>query len=344
MPSTRRPARRRRRTRRRRPFGATRRRQAAIVAGTLLGVIALAAVVGPGRPHGGTVRARHAGEDADRHVDDERHLDHASGGAGTLIDPDEAGPERPDRPTRTRCPASSSRVSPTDPGELFGCPGLATGTPPRFLMTVQEDPLALSGEAAGSWPVALEPMGSSRRRRRRGVAPGGCYPSWEFLRAGWTAAGRTFEARIGLAPDVSDAERAALERLREHDVRARRGRASLGRTVDRDRRRRALGADRRSEAEGLSADAPGGDLRNRASVFDAGTKHLQLLDHVFGTGAEAERVVFAAVPADVVRSSAPTPAPNRRDRGARRAGRDRRSLNAFVFEMPADRIVGFEAV
>jgi hypothetical protein len=39
----------------------------------------------------------------------------------------------------------------------------------------------------------------------------GCYPGWEFLRAGWTASGRTFEARVGLAPDLSDADRDALQ-------------------------------------------------------------------------------------------------------------------------------------
>jgi hypothetical protein len=70
-------------------------------------------------------------------------------------------------------------------------------------MTVQEQPLALSGDAARPWPVALEPFGAD-------ASESACYPGWEFLRAGWTAEGRTFEARVGFAPDVTDADRDAL--------------------------------------------------------------------------------------------------------------------------------------
>lgn len=118
-----------------------------------------------------------------------------------VVDPDVAGLNGPD-PTPD-LPTLILAVAPFDPGELFGCPGMVEGTPHAFLMTVQEDPLALSGASATPWPVRLEPLGVR-------AVESGCYPGWEFLRAGWTAAARTFEGRVGFAPDVSDADRDAL--------------------------------------------------------------------------------------------------------------------------------------
>src|SRR4029453_6959333 len=69
--------------------------------------------------------------------------------------------------------------------------------------TIQEEPLALSGPASNAWPVELEPLNVD-------ASESACYPGWEFLRAGWTASGRTFEARVGLAPEASGEERDAL--------------------------------------------------------------------------------------------------------------------------------------
>ena len=90
-------------------------------------------------------------------------------------------------------------LAPTDPGEMFGCPGRA-GDDATFLMTVQEEPLALDGPSSEPWPVGLRPMTVD-------ASESACYPDWEFLRAGWTAAGRTFEARVGFAQAATMDER-----------------------------------------------------------------------------------------------------------------------------------------
>ena len=86
---------------------------------------------------------------------------------------------------------------------VLGCPSMAD-LPGQVLMTVQEIPLALSGEGSASWPVPLEvaDFGSDQ--------VGGCYEGWTFMRAAWTAAGRSFEARVGFASDASDADRTAM--------------------------------------------------------------------------------------------------------------------------------------
>lgn len=86
---------------------------------------------------------------------------------------------------------------------VLGCPRLAN-IPDQVLMTVQETPLAMSGEASAPWPVPLRSaeLGSDQ--------PGGCYEGWTFMRAAWTAAGRSFEARVGFASDASDADRSAM--------------------------------------------------------------------------------------------------------------------------------------
>lgn len=86
---------------------------------------------------------------------------------------------------------------------VLGCPRLAN-IPDQVLMTIQETPLALSGDAATPWPVSLKSadLGSDE--------VGGCYEGWTFMRAAWTAAGRSFEARVGFASDASDADRTAM--------------------------------------------------------------------------------------------------------------------------------------
>lgn len=95
-------------------------------------------------------------------------------------------------------------LTPTEPtAEAFGCPGLRGRSAPAFLMTIQEMPLALEGEGSIPWPVRLREMDV-------GGSESGCYPGWEFYRAAWTAEGRTFEARVGVGPDASDADRRHL--------------------------------------------------------------------------------------------------------------------------------------
>jgi hypothetical protein len=86
---------------------------------------------------------------------------------------------------------------------VLGCPRLAH-IDGQVLMTVQETPLVISGEASAPWPVPLRSvdLGSDE--------PGGCYEGWAFMRASWTAAGRSFEARVGFAPDASGADRSAM--------------------------------------------------------------------------------------------------------------------------------------
>lgn len=86
---------------------------------------------------------------------------------------------------------------------VLGCPLLAN-IAGQVLMTVQETPLALSGEASAPWPVPLRSVDLG------GGETGGCYEGWTFVRAAWTAAGRSFEARLGFATDATDVDRAAL--------------------------------------------------------------------------------------------------------------------------------------
>jgi hypothetical protein len=69
---------------------------------------------------------------------------------------------------------------------------------------VQEMPLALSGEGSQPWPIPLQTMDVGT------TEPGGCYGGWTFMRASWTASGRSFEARVGFATDTSPADRTAL--------------------------------------------------------------------------------------------------------------------------------------
>lgn len=88
------------------------------------------------------------------------------------------------------------------PGPMVSCPGIATGPTSSLLLTIQQLPLTLSGGASTPWPVTLEQFLET--------TGSGCYPSWEFLHATWTAAGRSFEAVAGFAPEASSQERGAL--------------------------------------------------------------------------------------------------------------------------------------
>ena len=215
-----------------------------------------------------------------------------------LIDPDEAGLNGPD-PATVDLPRLTLALSPTDPGKVFGCPGLAEAPTPTFLMTVQEEPLALAGSGSAPWPVQLEPMDV-------GGGESACYPGWEFLRAGWTASGRTFEARVGMAPEASQDERNSLfaafasmsfEPSKEEatSVVLTTGTAG-GEEWDLIAVRQVDGLSLTLNAESFGTGSGG--------YHDSTSDELILTSHIFGDGAAAERVVFGAVPEAVVRVEA----------------------------------------
>jgi hypothetical protein len=120
-------------------------------------------------------------------------------------DPVDVGLEPDD--ARRSFPSLMLFLSPEDPvtSGALGCPGLAESAQKHLLMTVQETRLALIGEGATPWPVPLRPLNVGADS-----GDNACYPDWEFLRSSWTVAGRSFEARLGIGHDVSEADRAAL--------------------------------------------------------------------------------------------------------------------------------------
>lgn len=214
------------------------------------------------------------------------------------IDPDAAGlngsgPE-------AGAPRLILALAPFDTGELFGCPGMVEGTMPTFLLTIQEQPLALAGGSASPWPAELQPLFVESAGATGVVeATGGCYPGWEFLRAGWTESGRTFEARMGIAPDISDDDRRALldayasmtfERSADpaSSVVIATGTAG-GEAWE-------LTATRQSDGLSLSLQA---ETFGTGGGFTHDTDQLQLTSHVFGDGEGAEVVVLGAVPLEV---------------------------------------------
>jgi len=211
-----------------------------------------------------------------------------------LIDPDEAGLNGPD-PTTVDLPRLILALSPTEPGDVFGCPGLAEGPTPTFLMTVQEEPLALAGSGSTPWPVQLEPMGV-------GGGESGCYPGWEFLRAGWTASGRTFEARVGVALDASEDERDALLAAfgsmtfspSDRGVTA----AVLGDGIA-GGERWTLSAQQTKG--GLSLSLETATIGGGSSFASPATSELRPASTVLGQGSEQRLVAFGAIPTDVVR-------------------------------------------
>jgi hypothetical protein len=215
-----------------------------------------------------------------------------------LIDPDEAGLNGPD-PTTVDLPRLTLALSPTDPGKVFGCPGLAEGPTPTFLMTVQEEPLALAGSGSAPWPVQLEPMDV-------GGGESACYPGWEFMRASWTASGRTFEARVGMAPEASQDERNALfaafasmsfEPSKEEAT------SVVLKTATAGGEEWDLIAARQVDGLSLSLNAESFGTGS-GGYHDSTSDELILTSHIFGDGAAAERVVFGAVPEAVVRVEA----------------------------------------
>jgi hypothetical protein len=173
----------------------TRRRQGALVMATMVAVVALAAgtfvgvrsLARPTIPASPTVeRSMHG---VTMNIPE----------GWRLVDPVDAVGE----PPSAEPPKLIAILTEVDARQVVGCPGATGHGEHGFVLTIQEEPLALTGPNAARWPVELSPLDL-------GTDESACYPGWEFLRAGWTAAGRTFEARIGIGPGVDDADRRAL--------------------------------------------------------------------------------------------------------------------------------------
>jgi hypothetical protein len=215
-----------------------------------------------------------------------------------LIDPDEAGLNGPD--ATEGLPRMILALSPTDPGDAFGCPALGQtpGPPPTFLMTVQEMPLALAGDAARPWPVELEPLEVE-------ASESACYPGWLFSQTAWSAAGRTFLAAVGIAPEASDEDRTALLAAFESMTfepgsgQATAAVLATGTTAGEDWE---LIASR--DGGGLELGLQGESFGAGMGGFDPSPEDLQVSSHVLGSGEDREIIVFGVVPLDVVRVEA----------------------------------------
>ena len=216
-----------------------------------------------------------------------------------LIDPDTAGLNGSPQMSESPLPRIVLALAPTEAPETFGCPGRANGAEAApLLMTLQEEPIALHG--ATPWPVALEPLNVD-------ASESACYPGWEFLRAGWTASGRTFEARVGLAPEASGEERDALFTAFSSMTFEPSGGAATSVVLTHGT---AGGEDWQLVASrdkgGLSIEIVGETTGTGVGAPDDASTDLQATDAVFGSGSQAERIVFGVVPEGVVRVEAST--------------------------------------
>jgi hypothetical protein len=214
--------------------------------------------------------------------------------AWNLVDPDEAGLNGPGPSTLPRIVLA---LSPHPASSAIACPGLTDGEPPTFLMTVQEEPLDVDARSV-TWPTSLEPM-------NQGTSGSGCYPDWEFMRAGWTIADRTFEARVGFAPDASDDDRDAVFAAF----------ASMAFAAPPDGitsvmlatgtaggQEWSLIATREDDGLGLTLQGPSSGAG--IGSFDPSPQKLQISSHAFGEGPDRELVLFGAAPPEVVRIEA----------------------------------------
>jgi hypothetical protein len=253
-----------------------------------------------------------------------------------LIDPDTAGLNGSPQMSESPLPRIVLALAPTEAPETFGCPSRANGGEAApLLMTLQEEPIALSGPASNAWPVKLEPLNVD-------ASESACYPGWEFLRAGWTASGRTFEARVGLAPEASGEERDALFTAFASMTFEPSGGAATSVVL-------THGTAGGEDWQLVASRAKGGQrLEITGERLGAGagftpSPDILVSDILFGSGAEAERVVFGAVPESVVRVEATTAdgstvsaadvldVPNEIDP----------NLNAFVLVVDPNENVGF---
>jgi hypothetical protein len=217
--------------------------------------------------------------------------------AWSLIDPDKAGLNGSASMAEVQLPRIMLALAPTDPGETFGCPGRAGGAA-TSLMTVQEGPLALDGPSSEPWPVELRAMTVD-------ASESACYPDWDFLRAGWTAAGRTFEARVGFAPAATTDERdAVLAAFASMSFAA----SSDGVTAATLTTGTAGGQEwsliATRQSDGLTLSLQGASSGSGTGGFDRSSQDLQVSSHAFGDGADRELVVFGVVPEGAVRVDA----------------------------------------
>jgi hypothetical protein len=132
-----------------------------------------------------------------------------------------------------------------------------------------------------------------------------CYPDWEFLRAGWTASGRTFEARVGLSPAASDDERDALFAAFGSMTFSPSGRgvtaAVLGDGIAGGEPWTLL-AQRTDGGLSLSLEAE--TFGTGTSFVSPATSELQPASTVLGQGSSRQLVAFGAIATDVVRVEA----------------------------------------
>lgn len=212
-----------------------------------------------------------------------------------VIDPDEVGLNSTPAGELPSLPRLVLAVSPVEFDETFACPGLIEPDPPTFLMTVQEQPLALTGEASAPWPVEPRPLGE--------LDGTGCYPSWEFLGNEWTAAGRSFQVRIGLSPEISGGDRQALLAAfasLTFEPQTEPATSVVLATGTAGGEEWELIAER--QTDGLVLSIQGESFGAGAGGFDP--TRLDVLGHVFGEGEEAELVLYGAVPAKAVQIGA----------------------------------------
>ena len=256
-----------------------------------------------------------------------------------LIDPDLAGLNSSSEKSQD-LPRLVLALSPQPPSDLLACPGMVEGEPPTFLMTVQEQPLALAGDAAAPWPATLEPMDLGAG------GAGGCYPGWAFSNATWTAEGRTFEAVLGLDPDGREADREALFAAFDSMTFAP---TTAGPTSVVLATGTAGGEDweliatRQSDGLSLSLDAR--TFGTGSGGYHDAMRALHLTTHVFGSGEQAERVVFGAIPADAVRLVGTDAAFEQNEVAILDVPEEiDPDLNAFVVTMDPDLVMAFEAL
>jgi hypothetical protein len=218
-----------------------------------------------------------------------------------LIDPDEAALNGSPTMGESPLPRIVLALAPTQAPEAFGCPDRAAeGDAAPLLMTIQEEPLAVDGPSAAPWPARLEPMGVD-------ASDSGCYAGWEFQRAGWTVSGRTFEARVGFSPEASDDERddlfSAFASMTFEPLGSTATSVVLAQGT-------AGGEDWQLVASrdksGLSIEIVAETTGTGVGAPDDASTDLQATDAVFGSGSQAERVVFGVVPEGVVRVEAST--------------------------------------
>jgi hypothetical protein len=213
-----------------------------------------------------------------------------------LIDPDTVGLNGSAMMSESPLPRIVLALAPTEAPETFGCPG-RSGDTASFLMTIQEEPLAIPGSASTPWPAELEPLAVD-------ASESSCYPDWEFRRAGWTASSRTFEARIGFAPTASQDERNAVSAAFASMTFEPPGEASTSATLTSGT---AGGIDwtliASRENNGLTLTLDAGATGSGAG-FLSSPKALHPLGQTLGKGSDRELVVYGAAPARVTRVEA----------------------------------------